>query len=340
MMAAGVFVTPTGGALAEGAARQLSFRLTDAPTDAVTVSLESSDTTEGVLGQSSVTFTPQNWNVPQRVTVKGVQDFARDGNRRFSILTGDTTSNDPRYAGLTVRDIPLVCVDSGRTIAVSVAPASLVTRESDGTTGRVASFWIALTAAPTADVTVPLESSNPEEGLPKVASVTFTPANWRVPQRVDVAGVDDGLPDAKVAYRIVTGPASSDDPWFAGKDVRDVSAVNLPWYYPGLFDGIYTGTFTGLKASGTIDRVEITGTAIRVDITVNGPQPQSFSGQGTISNLGKFTVRTAAGSVGGAIFSGTIFTDPLTREVVGLGMWNYRNLQTGTWRIAESAASS
>lgn len=332
-----VIVTPSGGPLLEGTARQFSFRLFDAPTGTVTIDVASSDTTEGTIDRTSLVFTPQNWNVAQKVTVRGVQDFTRDGTQPLSIVTADTVSDDPRYHGRVVRDITLASIDSGRTEAFAVWPgAALVTRESDAETGRSTGFWMALTAQPAADVTVPLSSSDPDEGLPAVASLTFTPGNWRVPQRVEVAGIDDALPDGKVAYRIVTGPAVSDDPWFAGKDARDVNAVNLPWYYAGLFDGIYTGTFVGRQVSGTIDRVEIAGTSIRVDITVHGQQWESFSGTGTISSTGAFSVRTtAAGSVGGATFFGTIFADPLTRLVVGKGGWNFRNLYTGTWDIAQ-----
>lgn len=337
MMTAGVLVSPLGGPLLEGSVRAFAFRLQDAPAGTVTIGVASSDTTEGTIDRTALVFTPQNWNVAQKVTVRGVQDFTRDGTQTFSIVTGDTVSDDPRYHGRVVRDITLASIDSGRTAAFAVWPsAALVTRESDAETGRSTGFWMALTAQPAADVTVPLSSSDPNEGLPAVASLAFTPGNWRVPQRVGVAGIDDGIPDGKVAYRIVTGPAESDDPWFAGKDARDVNAVNLPWYYAGLFDGIYTGTFVGRQVSGTIDRVEISGTSIRVDITVHGQQWESFSGTGTISSTGAFSVRTtAAGSVGGATFFGTIFADPLTRLVVGKGGWNFRNLYTGTWDVAQ-----
>jgi hypothetical protein len=330
-----VIVAPPAGLIMEGTTRQVAFRLFDAPSDTVTISLESSDTTEGVLDKQSLTFTPQNWYVPQKVTVKGVQDFTRDGSQPFRIVTGEAVSNDARYANRPVRDVSLTSLDSGRTEAFTVVPPSLVTMESDGQTGRKSAFWIALTARPDSDVTVPLTSSDPHEGLPTVASVTFTPTNWRVPQRVQVGGVDDGLPDGRVAYRIVTGPAESVDPWFAGKDPRDVNVVSVPWYYSGLFDGIYTGTFVGKQVSGTIDRVEITKNDIRVDITVNGFQTEKFSGTGKISNTGAFSVRTtAAGSVGGATFFGTLFADPVSRRVVGKGGWNFQNLYTGTWDIA------
>src|SRR5262245_43113238 len=62
----------------------------------------------------------------------------------------------------------------------------LTTTES----GANATFTVALTCAPAADVTIGLGSSDPAEGVPTAASLTFTAANWSTPQVVSVEGVD------------------------------------------------------------------------------------------------------------------------------------------------------
>ena len=58
------------------------------PASDVTIAISSSDTTEGTVSTSSLTFTPSNWNVPQTVTVTGVFDYLTDGERPYTIAMG------------------------------------------------------------------------------------------------------------------------------------------------------------------------------------------------------------------------------------------------------------
>jgi len=105
-----------------------------------------------------------------------------------------------------------------------VIPAhGIVTSES----GRAAAFTVALGKAPTANVTLPIASSDPGEGAVSATSLVFTPANYSTPQTVAVTGVDDALPDGNVAYTIGLGPAISSDAAFSGQSAPSVSAVNL-----------------------------------------------------------------------------------------------------------------
>jgi hypothetical protein len=60
--------------------------------------------------------------------------------------------------------------------------AGLGTTEAGGT----ASFSVVLKSEPTADVVIPVASSDPDEGGVSVASLTFTATDWNVPQTVTV----------------------------------------------------------------------------------------------------------------------------------------------------------
>src|SRR5207253_2169251 len=106
---------------------------------------------------------------------------------------------------------------------IVVTPTSgLVTTEGGGT----ASFTVAVTSKPTANVVIALTSSNPAEGLVAPPSLTFTPQNWNSPQSVTVTGVDDQTVDGDIAYTIVTGAAVSSDGKYSGLNPSDVSVVN------------------------------------------------------------------------------------------------------------------
>jgi hypothetical protein len=88
---------------------------------------------------------------------------------------------------------------------------------------------VTLTNEPTADVTLPLSSSDPTEGTVP-ASVTVTPAQWQTGVVVTVTGVDDADDDGNIAYTIVTGDPTSADPDYEGLaagDVVDVAVTNV-----------------------------------------------------------------------------------------------------------------
>ena len=83
---AGITVTPTSGLTTTEAGGTATFTvvLTSRPVADVTIGLSSSDTTEGTVSPSSLTFTSANWNIPQTVTVTGVDDAA--GRRQHRVL--------------------------------------------------------------------------------------------------------------------------------------------------------------------------------------------------------------------------------------------------------------
>src|SRR5439155_1254351 len=107
--------------------------------------------------------------------------------------------------------------------AIGVTPvAGLVTTEAGGS----ASFTVVLRSQPTANVVIPVASSNLAEGTVSTPSLTFTAADWNVAQTVTVTGVDDLLQDGDVAYGIALGVAASADPNYAGADPADVALTN------------------------------------------------------------------------------------------------------------------
>lgn len=221
----GVTVTPTTTLTTSESGVSASFNvvLKSAPTSTVTIQLSASDSSEGTLGTTLLTFTPQNWSTPQTVTVYGADDDLDDGNQNYSIITSNTVSADSNYNGLTVDDLAVVNLDDDLT-GISVTPISgLVTNEAGGQS----SFTIVLTTQPTANVTIPLSSSNTREGRVSVNQVLFTPSDWSTPRVVTVTGVNDATPDGNTQYSIVTGAAISLDAKYHGMNASDVSVINL-----------------------------------------------------------------------------------------------------------------
>ncbi len=109
----GITVTPTSGLETSEAGGTDTFTvvLETAPTDAVTINLSTSDTTEGTIDQTSLSFDATNWNSAQTVTVTGVDDGADDGDVGYTIVTSAAVSADPGYDGMGSSDVSVTNLD-------------------------------------------------------------------------------------------------------------------------------------------------------------------------------------------------------------------------------------
>ena len=200
------------------------------PSADVTIALSSNDASEGTALPAALTFTggvAGNWNVPQTVTVTGVDDALVDGNITYPVSVGDPASTgDSDYDGLSDGDTADVSVTNldDDTAGVTVSSISGDTDES----GTTATFTVVLTSQPSDDVTIPISSGDPSEGTVDQASLTFTGANWNTPQSVTVTGVDDALVDGDFTYTVEVGdPAGGDYDALTNADTADVSVTNL-----------------------------------------------------------------------------------------------------------------
>ncbi|MCB1175742.1 MAG: hypothetical protein KDK39_19360, partial [Leptospiraceae bacterium] len=63
-----------------GATSSLQVNLRRRPTQAVQLQVTSSDTSEGLVDVSVLTFTPENWSAQQLVTISGQDDTIADGD--------------------------------------------------------------------------------------------------------------------------------------------------------------------------------------------------------------------------------------------------------------------
>ncbi len=224
----GITVNPTSGLTTTeaGGTAQFTIVLDSAPTGNVSISLSSSDTSEGTVSPGSVTFTSANWSTAQTVTVTGVDDAIVDGNIAYTIITAAASSSDSNYSGLNASDVSVTNTDDdvGGSPGITVNPTSgLTTTEAGGS----AQFTIVLDSAPTANVSIGLSSSITSEGTVAPASVTFTTGNWNTPQTITVTGVDDVIVDGNVAYTIITAAATSTDGTYNGLNASDVAVTNM-----------------------------------------------------------------------------------------------------------------
>ena len=124
---AGITVTPNLGLVTTEAGESASFDvvLDSQPTEDVTIKISSDDTTEGMVSAAAVTFTTDNWSVPQTVTVTGLDDGADDGNINYTVVLAPAMSEDVHYSGLDGGDVSVSNTDNDPT---TNGPAEVVAR--------------------------------------------------------------------------------------------------------------------------------------------------------------------------------------------------------------------
>ncbi len=82
--------------------------------------------------------------------------------------------------------------------------------------GKSDGFSLVLASQPASDVTLTPHSSRPDLGAVSPASLTFTPANWNIPQTVTVTGLAKEGMTTDETYQVTFDPASSPDPGYNG----------------------------------------------------------------------------------------------------------------------------
>ncbi len=169
------------------------------PTSDVVFAITGLDETEGILSTSEVTFTPDNWNTQQTVTITGVDDDEVDGDIDYTLTIGvvneqsDATYHDQSET-LTVTNL-----DDDSSGIVITMPGDEISTDESGTSD---SFEVMLNSQPASDVVISISGLDDTEGELDVSQLTFTPSNWDQPQTVTVTGVDDLLVDGDIQYTL------------------------------------------------------------------------------------------------------------------------------------------
>jgi len=260
-----------------------------------------------------------------------------DGALEIQLASNPDDIQDAAGNGLAPSPTLFTYFVAVRNVGATIAPTSgLVTTEAGGT----ATFTIVLDAAPLADVTVELSSSDPSEGVVSPASVTFTPSNWSATQMVTVTGMDDAVADGDISYTIITAAAVSDDEAYQGFDFDDVSVTNLDDDLPTVSAGhhillpdtpgqiVAVYVAGGAPVSGLKFFAKISSSDPESGGSVQGPQIQSvnltghpevptiFTGNndgqrdaGSLPRVQAWEIATAAGTVGAQGLLATLTID-------------------------------
>jgi len=169
---------------------------------------------------------------------------------------------------------------------------------------------VTLASQPTADVVIELRTTDPTEGTGNPTTLTFTPANWKVSQRVTITGVDDPMEDGDISYSVGLHSTRSVDRTYARLSIPSILLTNRDDNDVPTGSGLLVGSgrlavgqqreFTFQGAGGQrvyYDAIDTNNDFLRVEVL--GPSGRVLysgiadedSGPWTLTHTGTYTVR-------------------------------------------------
>ncbi|GAA1008163.1 hypothetical protein Aple_071060 [Acrocarpospora pleiomorpha] len=176
-------VSATSVSVPEGGTAGYTVRLQSQPSGNVTVTntAGAGDNNITVTGGATLTFTSANWNIPQTVTLSAAEDAdTTNGTRPITVASSGLTSVT---VNATEAENDMSCAQ-----ALIITPIGVSVPE-----GSTASYTIRLACQPTSSVTVTNTAGSGDSDITVISggTLTFTSANWNIPQTVTLAAAED-----------------------------------------------------------------------------------------------------------------------------------------------------
>ena len=180
-----------------GSTTSMTVALLAQPTADVKVTVASSDVTElTVTSANTLTFTKDNWNKPQTVSVKVADDNMADGTQTAWVnFTG--VSTDPNFNGVTAKSATYTIIDNDTASIVLTTDVTTIPQASP-----TAVAGVRLGVQPSGNVTVTMATTDAKIMSFSKSTLTFTTDNWDKPQNVTVTGNFNAIASASAVATI------------------------------------------------------------------------------------------------------------------------------------------
>ena len=201
----GITVEPTSELLTTEGGGEATFevRLESEPLEDVVIPLTSSDTSEGVPDLLELRFAPRDWDTPQEVTVRGIDDYLQDGPQDYFIMLEKAESDDKFYKGFTPQPQIVSLRNEDNDFS------GLIIEDSAAEEGDSLDFTVTLSPQNTRMVTVEyaITDGTAQEGSdytasPSSGTLIFAPREAQ--KTISVHSIDDSINEPDEETLIVT----------------------------------------------------------------------------------------------------------------------------------------
>jgi hypothetical protein len=227
--------------------------LASKPITNVVLNVASIDKDEVDVDKTTLTFTEDNWNVAQTVTLIGKDDNLVDGNQNIQVnITVDDDQSDNKYDGLS-GNISVTTQDD------DVAGFTII--ETDGNTSvsedeTTDTFTVKLDAQPETNVVIKIINGDTTEKSISHDSLTFTKDNWNAEQTVTVTGVNDDTKDGEQSTDITLSiDQTNTDDTFDSVASKKISVTTIDNDVPNLIITEDSGKTSVIEGSTVKDKI-------------------------------------------------------------------------------------
>ncbi len=223
------------------------------------------------------------WSSPASVTLSAVDDTVDESALHNVTVAHSAAGNE--FTGVSIAGVAVDIADND-SASVGVSPTSgLVVSEA----GASDTYTVQLGTKPTADVIISIASSDTGEGTPSPSTLSFSGANWNVPQTVTITGADDQIDDGAQAFN-VTATAASADANYQGIAVASVAVSNSDDDTAGVFATAPVGSTSEGGGSTTFTVVLTAQPLVPVTLRLQSATP----GEGLVSAVNGVSVADPA----------------------------------------------
>ena len=180
------------------------------------------------------------------MTITGIDDQIKDGDKSFAIVTFPAISEDPDYKDVDPVDIIVFNKDNDTGSISCAGCESLVVTEEGGTD----TFSIKLTSKPIDKVSFTITSDDPTEGIIEPEFAVIEPGEWETAKKFTVTGIDDNEADGDQKFKIITDDIISGDDYYNGMAIPDYSVTNKD-YEPNMTPPDSSYDFFGIESDTT-----------------------------------------------------------------------------------------
>ena len=180
---AGVSIDPTTLTVPEGGDSSYTVVLDTQPSADVTVTVSGHDGTDVTLSNTTLTFTTENWETPQTVTVDAAEDA--DALADQAVILSHAVAGTEEYQAVTAASVT-VTIEEDDAARVSIDPTEMSVPE-----GGDNSYTVVLDTQPSAEVTVTISGHAGTDVSVTPSTLTFTSESWGTAQTVTVSAAQD-----------------------------------------------------------------------------------------------------------------------------------------------------
>ena len=182
-----IIITRSDLTVNEGQSARYTVKLATRPRTDITININIPTPSDITAHTTSLTFTTNNWNTPQTVSVLAAHDDDAATDPPTTIVHTATGLNP---------NIVMVNIAEDDTQAIIIAPYTLTLDE-----GQTARYTVKLATRPSADITITINIPTPSDITANTTNLTFTTNNWNTPQTVTLGTTEDpdSSPDTMVA---------------------------------------------------------------------------------------------------------------------------------------------